>query len=491
MDRFRARATPITLRDQTISTYTRPQLRLRSTPTTLVSYAVDGGETSLRSKGDASRRRRRRRRRPCRCLRPASPTGFALRAGGRGAAGRADQALPRGRRPSITSASACRDSGRRYVRPARDASASWPGNGGSPSDIERRLCPALSEPAWNCRPQCHENARKHGLPRPLQPPPAPFTRERSQVRNPPRSLVGYAGTSSHQGKRFSLGSARCWEFIGSFVESDVARPVQARSSCRSRRCARAATSRASCRPRKRSEQPLVSVVQQAYVWACRRDVSTSSLGRSGSGSQAARSARSPGCSTTRSRRSGSVRWRAVTRTVSSTRRSDRVQRKCVRDRACRARDRPQGDHRSGRRRRGDRGVLDGVPQVARRHGLVGVQLAISDAHPGLKAAIARVLGAPRQHCTVHFPQRPARPCSQGSARRLGYPDPPAVHDAPRRRSRSAPRRRRHPTTRPAARTRCVARGCRERRPGVLRLPGRALAQARTSYRQPGCQTTAE
>ena len=31
-----------------------------------------------------------------------------------------------------------------------------------------------------------------------------------------------------------------------------------------------------------------------------------------------------------------------------------------------------------------------------------MQLAISDAHPGLKAAIARVLGAPWQRCTVHF-----------------------------------------------------------------------------------------
>src|SRR5512133_3941835 len=35
-------------------------------------------------------------------------------------------------------------------------------------------------------------------------------------------------------------------------------------------------------------------------------------------------------------------------------------------------------------------------------GLVGVQLAISDAHPGLKAARAQVLGAPWQRCTVHF-----------------------------------------------------------------------------------------
>jgi putative transposase len=37
-----------------------------------------------------------------------------------------------------------------------------------------------------------------------------------------------------------------------------------------------------------------------------------------------------------------------------------------------------------------------------KRGLVGVQLAISDAHPGLKAAIAQVLGCPWQRCTVHF-----------------------------------------------------------------------------------------
>jgi putative transposase len=35
-------------------------------------------------------------------------------------------------------------------------------------------------------------------------------------------------------------------------------------------------------------------------------------------------------------------------------------------------------------------------------GLVGVELAISDAHPGLKAAIAQVLACPWQRCTVHF-----------------------------------------------------------------------------------------
>ena len=37
-----------------------------------------------------------------------------------------------------------------------------------------------------------------------------------------------------------------------------------------------------------------------------------------------------------------------------------------------------------------------------KRGLVGVQLAISDAHGGLKAAIAKVLGCAWQRCTVHF-----------------------------------------------------------------------------------------
>jgi transposase-like protein len=38
----------------------------------------------------------------------------------------------------------------------------------------------------------------------------------------------------------------------------------------------------------------------------------------------------------------------------------------------------------------------------RARGLAGVQLAVSDAHEGLKAAIAKVLGCPWQRCTVHF-----------------------------------------------------------------------------------------
>jgi len=37
----------------------------------------------------------------------------------------------------------------------------------------------------------------------------------------------------------------------------------------------------------------------------------------------------------------------------------------------------------------------------RSRGLAGVQLCVSDAHEGLKAAIAKVLGCPWQRCTVH------------------------------------------------------------------------------------------
>ncbi|MBE2317292.1 transposase [Solirubrobacter sp. CPCC 204708] len=49
--------------------------------------------------------------------------------------------------------------------------------------------------------------------------------------------------------------------------------------------------------------------------------------------------------------------------------------------------------------------------------MVGVQLAISDARAGLKAAIAKVLGCAWQRCTVHFLQDcfgPARKDQHGA-----------------------------------------------------------------------------
>ena len=58
-------------------------------------------------------------------------------------------------------------------------------------------------------------------------------------------------------------------------------------------------------------------------------------------------------------------------------------------------------------------------------GLVGVQLAISDAHAGLKAAIATVLGCCWQRCTVHYadsrvmPTRVRASCSRRDRLRFG------------------------------------------------------------------------
>lgn len=52
----------------------------------------------------------------------------------------------------------------------------------------------------------------------------------------------------------------------------------------------------------------------------------------------------------------------------------------------------------------------------RERGLAGVRLVISDDHTGLKNAIARILGAPWQRCTVHFVRdmhRHCRPSQRG------------------------------------------------------------------------------
>ena len=124
--------------------------------------------------------------------------------------------------------------------------------------------------------------------------------------------------------------------------------------------------------------------------------------------QESRSAGSPGCSTSRSRRSASGRWRAATRICSSTPRSRRSATAAA-SRASASSSRTPSTRRgagrssastSARRRPRRSGATSCSRLVAR--GLVGVQLAISDAHPGLKAALAQVLGAPWQRCTVHF-----------------------------------------------------------------------------------------
>jgi len=58
-------------------------------------------------------------------------------------------------------------------------------------------------------------------------------------------------------------------------------------------------------------------------------------------------------------------------------------------------------------------------------GLTGVRLAISDAHPGLRAAIGRVLGAQWLRCAVHFIRdmlghvpRQAQPMVRGALKQI-------------------------------------------------------------------------
>src|SRR5215211_483694 len=139
----------------------------------------------------------------------------------------------------------------------------------------------------------------------------------------------------------------------------------------------------------------------------RRVASISSSRAWGCGSPRARSAGSPACSMSRCRRSASGRWRAATRICSSTPRSRRSETAA----ACSASasssrtpsTRPAAARSSAWTSAAEteafwREFLRSL--VAR--GLVGVELAISDAHPGLKAALATVLGAPWQRCTVRF-----------------------------------------------------------------------------------------
>jgi putative transposase len=161
-------------------------------------------------------------------------------------------------------------------------------------------------------------------------------------------------------------------------------------------------------PRKRSEQALVSVVQQAYVCGVstrRVDQLVESLGLRISKSEVSRIAGllDEQVQAFRERPlEGRYPYLFVDAKIEKVRDGGRVARKCVVI--------AHAVHETGRREIIGLDVGEAETEafwteflrslVAR--GLVGVQLAISDAHPGLKAAIARVLGAPWQRCTVHF-----------------------------------------------------------------------------------------
>jgi putative transposase len=161
-------------------------------------------------------------------------------------------------------------------------------------------------------------------------------------------------------------------------------------------------------PRKRSEQALVSVVQQAYVCGVstrRVDQLVESLGLRISSSEVSRIAGLLDDQVQAFRErplEGRYPYVFVDAKIEKVRDGGRVARKCVVI--------AHAVHETGRREIIGLDVGEAETEafwteflrslVAR--GLVGVQLAISDAHPGLKAAIARVLGSPWQRCTVHF-----------------------------------------------------------------------------------------
>jgi putative transposase len=161
-------------------------------------------------------------------------------------------------------------------------------------------------------------------------------------------------------------------------------------------------------PRKRSEQALVSVVQQAYVCGVstrRVDQLVESLGLRISKSEVSRIAGllDEQVQAFRTRPlEGRYPYLFVDAKVEKVRDGGRVARKCVVI--------AHAVHESGRREIIGLDVGEAETEAFWREflrsliarGLIGVQLAISDAHPGLKAALAQVIGAPWQRCTVHF-----------------------------------------------------------------------------------------
>jgi putative transposase len=161
------------------------------------------------------------------------------------------------------------------------------------------------------------------------------------------------------------------------------------------------------KPRKRSEQALVSVVQQAYVCGVstrRVDQLVESLGLRVSRSEVSRicSLLDEQVEAFRARPlEGRYPYLFVDAKVEKVRDGGRVQRKCVVV--------AHAVHETGRREIIGLDVGEAETETFWREflrslvkrGLTGVQLAISDAHPGLKAALGQVLGCAWQRCTVH------------------------------------------------------------------------------------------
>jgi putative transposase len=112
-----------------------------------------------------------------------------------------------------------------------------------------------------------------------------------------------------------------------------------------------------------------------------------------------------------------------------------------------------------------------------KRGLIGVQLAISDAHAGLKAAIAKILGCAWQRCTVDF----LRDCL-GHARKdqhglLGALIRPIFNADSHAQARDRLSESHRASRWTDGQGRRHARGRRGRHPGLLRVSELALAQA--------------
>jgi putative transposase len=161
-------------------------------------------------------------------------------------------------------------------------------------------------------------------------------------------------------------------------------------------------------PRRRSEQALLAVVQQAYVCGVstrRVDQLVESLGLRISKSEVSRVCGALGehVEAFRTRPlEGRYPYLFLDAKMEKVRAGGRVVNKALVI--------AHGVHETGRREILSIDVGEAETEafwteflrglVAR--GLIGVQLAISDAHAGLKTAIAKVLGCAWQRCTVHF-----------------------------------------------------------------------------------------
>jgi transposase-like protein len=161
-------------------------------------------------------------------------------------------------------------------------------------------------------------------------------------------------------------------------------------------------------PRKRSEQALVSVVQEAYVAGVstrKVDQVVESLGLRVSKSEVSRICQGLDEQVDAFRRrplEGRYPYLWLDAKVEKVRDSGRVVRKCL--------VLAYGVHESGYREVIGLDVGECETEAFWRsflrslveRGLTGVQLVVSDAHAGLKKAIGQMLGCPWQRCSVHF-----------------------------------------------------------------------------------------